>query len=242
MDQEAFRFKQFVIHQDRCAMKVGTDGVLLGAWASVEGAQTALDIGTGTGLIAVMLGQRSTSVTIDAVEIDTDSCAQAQQNMEAAPWADRLRLIPSSIQEYAQTANQEYDLILSNPPFFTGGVLSDQQDRNQVRHTIKLSHADLLRSVRKLLKPEGRFCLILPLIEGLRFQELARSYQLYPTKILEVHPRPQKPVNRLLMQLERREVEVLRDRISVYPEEGEDWTAAYKRLTADFYLKIPANK
>lgn len=221
-------------------MKVGTDGVLLGAWADGNNARYALDIGTGTGLIAVMLGQRHPDLQIDAVEIDVKASGQARENMEAAPWGDRLKLIESSVQDYAAATDRRYDLIVSNPPFFTGGVLSDQQDRNHVRHTVKLSHADLLRTVRELLAPQGRFCLILPLIEGLRFEELARSYQLHLRKVLEIHPRPQKPANRLLMQLERSAGEVERTSMSVYPETGDDWTEAYKRLTADFYLKIPA--
>ena len=168
-----FNFKQFSIEQDQCPMKVGTDGVLLGAWVDTSNTENILDIGTGTGLIAIMLAQRTQTAQIDAVEIDNHACSQAQANMEASPWNDRLKSIESSIQDFAKLSQTEYDLIVSNPPFFTGGTLSAQNDRNNVRHTVKLPNGELLSSARRLLKKDGRFCVVLPLIEGLRFKELS---------------------------------------------------------------------
>ncbi|MEM1220603.1 MAG: methyltransferase, partial [Bacteroidota bacterium] len=186
---EPFRFKKFSVAQDRCKMKVGTDGVLLGAWTRVQDHEKALDIGTGTGLIALILGQRSEQLQIVGVEIDRDSCEQAADNFRAAPWSDRLQIIDGSVQDYARDTPEQYDLIVSNPPFFTGGTISDSQDRNDVRHTIKLSHADLLRSVQKLLSSRGCFNIILPLIEGLRFIELAETYNLRLSRRQEVRPK-----------------------------------------------------
>lgn len=233
-----FHFKQFVIHQDRCAMKVGTDGVLLGAWADVTGVHKALDIGAGTGVIAIMLGQRTESAEIHAVEIDKDSFTQAQENMAAAPWGERLQVLHVSIQEYLRSAKDRYDLIVSNPPFFSGGTFSNNQDRNSVRHTVKLPHGDLLTAARTLLKEEGRFCVILPFLEGLRFEELARSYKLYCTRKMEVRPKADKAIERLLLEFERREKEQSKEMLVIQKEKRNNWTEDYIALTGDFYLKM----
>ncbi len=232
-----FQFKSFVIDQDRCAMKVGTDGVLLGAWAPVERAARILDIGTGTGLIAIMLAQRTKDSAVDAVEIDEAACGQARENMERTSWSERLRAFPLSIQDYAKTKATRYDLIVSNPPFFSGGTFSGSQDRNAVRHTVKLPHGDLLGAVRSLLAPDGRFCVVLPFMEGLRFRELANHYHLYCTRMTEVVPREGKPVARLLLQFEPSLRPVVKDRLAIADENGR-WTEAYKELTEPFYLKI----
>ena len=234
-----FQFKQFAIAQDRCSMKVGTDGVLLGAWTDVSSARTALDIGTGTGVIAIMLGQRRSDMHVHAVELEPEACAQARENMAAAPWSDRLTLHEQPVQEFARYTDQRFDLIVSNPPFFSGGTFSDRQDRNQVRHTIKLPHGDLLTAARQLLTEEGRFCVILPLIEGLRFQELAQTYNLFCTKLTEVLPRPNKPVERLLMEFQLAEKPCRKDQLILQKQEGQNnWTEAYANLTRAFYLHL----
>lgn len=233
-----FQFKQFSIAQDKCSMKVGTDGVLLGAWANVEGAKQILDIGAGTGLIAIMLGQRNTEAQIHAVEIDDLAFVQAQENMQHAPWANRLSVFHQSIQDFSSTPAQSYDLIVSNPPFFSGGTFSFNQDRNSVRHTVKLPHGDMLRSVQKLLAKNGKFCVILPFVEGLRFQELAASYHFYCTRVTEVLPRANKPVERLLMQFELESSTPQRDQLIIQHEGPNEWTEAYQNLTRAFYLKM----
>ncbi len=231
-----FQFKQFNIHQDRCAMKVGTDGVLLGAWADVRSARSILDIGTGSGLIAIMLAQRAPDAHIQAVEVDKEAYEQACGNMAQAPWADRLEAFHMSIQHFAKAAPQRYELIVSNPPFFTGGTFSNHQDRNSVRHTIKLPHGDLLSAVRNLLAPGGRFCLILPYIEGLRFQEMARHYHLYCTRLMEVKPKKEKAVERLLMQFELEQKELEKESLVIQKEGQNEWTEEYVRLAGAFYL------
>ena len=233
-----FRFKQFDIHQDKCTMKVGTDGVLLGAWANVENARKALDIGTGTGLIALMLGQRTSGCDIHAVEIDETAANQARENAAGVPWKNRVNIIHRAIQDYQKECEEKYDLIVSNPPFFSGGTFSGNQDKNNVRHTIKLPHGDLLSAARNLLEPGGKFCIILPFIEGLRFQELAQSYKLYCTRLTEVLPTGKKPVERLLMQFERQERPVEKDSLIIQKGKRNEWTDAYIRLTGDFYLKM----
>ncbi len=233
-----FHFKQFIIEQDRCPMQIGTDGVLLGAWTEISGSNRILDIGTGTGIIAIILAQRTEQSNIHAVEIHPESSQQAAENMEASPWGDRLQVFNESIQDFAKGRRQEYDLIVSNPPFFSGGTFSNRQDRTNVRHTTKLPHGDLLSCARNLLAPGGRFCVILPFIEGLRFQELAATYHLYCTKITEVSPRPGKEVNRLLLQFEMSSGTLVKDTLAIRQRDSDEWTEEYVKLTGDFYLKM----
>ena len=217
-------------------MKVGTDGVLLGAWADVAGPERILDIGTGSGVIAIMLAQRRPSAAVHGVEIDAESCEQARENVRISPWADRLSMVCASVQTY-EGKEGAYDLIVSNPPFFSGGTFSDNQDRTSIRHTTKLPHGDLLQSARRLLSPAGRFCVVLPLIEGLRFREMATQYQLYCTRFRAVRSKEEKPVERLLLQFERRPKEIVEEPELIIQFDGiNDWTPAYRELTGDFYL------
>lgn len=233
-----FHFKQFSIAQDRCSMKVGTDGVLLGAWADVSGTSAILDIGTGTGLIAIMLAQRTENALIDAVEINESACRQAIENMSVSPWANRLKAIPEAIQQFAKNTSKQYDLIVSNPPFFSGGTFSDVEDRNIVRHTVKLPNGDLLAAVRSLLTENGKFCVILPTLEGLRFQERAQNYRLFCTKTLEIKPKHDKTVERVLLQFEKKPQTLEKSELVIQFEERNDWTEDYIALTGDFYLKM----
>ncbi len=233
---DTFQFKQFSVRQAKSAMKVGTDGVLLGAWVDVQGVRKALDVGTGTGLIALMLAQRS-DARIDAVEIDAGAAAEASENAAASPWADRVRVFHQSIQDYARQANERYDLVVSNPPFFTGGVLSAYQDRASVRHTVKLPHGDLLDAARKLLQPQGRLAVILPYLEGLRFGELAASYGFYLCRRTKVRPLPHQPFNRLLLEFAR-DVRPLKESELVIQDAQGQWSADYVELTRPFYITI----
>jgi len=219
-------------------MKVGTDGVLLGAWADVDQVEKGLDIGTGTGVIALMLAQRAQRAVIHAVEIDEDSFQQARGNAQRSPWADRLLVHHASIQDFATRYSAEYDLIVSNPPFFSGGTFSNNQERNSVRHTIKLPHGDLLSASRSLLRPQGRFCVVLPYIEGLRFQELAASYRLFCNRVLEVKPRPDRPVERLLLEFETTRRTLQKEQLIIQEAGSDAWTEAYTVLTRAFYLNL----
>ncbi|MBK7410644.1 MAG: methyltransferase [Saprospirales bacterium] len=237
MPKDRFRFQQFTILQDRCLMKVGTDGVLLGAWTPVEGAKTILDIGTGTGLIALMLAQRAPGALIHAVELDAPSAEQAAENAIASPWGDRVSVIPQGIQEFALHATTRYDLIVSNPPFFYGGLKSPRAERNRVRHAETLTFGELLKTVAHLLAPTGRFCVILPQAEGTAFQQIALSFGLFHTRIREVCGRSGKPVERLLLQFERESRPVLREPLlSIYDETPGIWTEAFNALTGGYYL------
>jgi tRNA1Val (adenine37-N6)-methyltransferase len=236
---QSFTFKHFRIDQDQCTMKVGTDGVLLGAWADVSKAKMLLDIGTGTGLIAIMLAQRTQNtegVKVHAVEIDPIAAKQAEENMEISPFSERLGSVNDSIQSFAKSVSHQYDLIVSNPPFFSGGTFSSNQDKTNVRHTVKLSHGDLLQATRLLLAKNGKFCVILPLIEGLRFIDIAKTYGFFCTKKTEVYTLADKAVERLLLQFElinnEMETETL---IMLNSQKRNDYTAAYKDLTKNFY-------
>ncbi len=233
-----FHFKDFSIAQDRALMKVGTDGVLLGAWVEPGRAQTILDIGTGTGLIAGMLAQRTTDASITGIEIDEGSARQAAENMAATPWSERIRIVHISLQDFADTSDLSFDLIVSNPPFFTGGIQSPDPGRNSVRHTVSLSHTQLLETAVRLLRQEtGRLALILPHTEGNALIALARRYDLYVQRCTRVHPTKQLPAHRLLLELGGIPTDDAVPEELVIQEGGRnEWTSAYSKLTEQFYL------
>lgn len=237
--KDIFRFKKFHVDQTNCLMKVSTDGVLLGAWTRILASRTALDIGSGSGVIAIMLAQRSTELMqIVGVEIDENSCLQARENTTASPWADRLGMVHASVQDYARNCGQTFDLIVSNPPFFTAGTLSYNQKRNSVRHAVSLPHDDLLQVVSVLLSPAGHFSVILPVFEGTRFKEQAEGYQLYLSAETQVHGVASKPVERVLFEFARRKPDYIRRNKIVIYSEVKEFTESYKQLTKDFYLKF----
>jgi len=234
MGRNYFRFKQFLIKQEGAAMKVGTDGVLLGAWADLENVTSALDVGTGSGVIALMIAQRS-NATIKGVEIDSASALQARHNFESSPWSNRLSIENSSLQDYVKVNDQKFDLIVSNPPYFNKSLKSPSQERTLTRHTDELPNADLLEGVSKLLNPEGRFCAIFPYIEGNIFIAEAVNYGLYCNKKLYIQSKPDKPIIRILIDFSFTKKKLVESTLSVHTVNG-DYTADYKTLTADFYL------
>jgi tRNA1Val (adenine37-N6)-methyltransferase len=233
-----FKFKQFEIKQDRATMKVNTDGILLGSWSQVCDKKHVLDIGTGTGVIAIMLAQRSSEIHVVGIDIDELSAEEASENMALSPFADRLSCVCIPLQDYADQYRHQYDLIVSNPPFFTGGTFSINENKNNVRHTVKLSHVDLLRSVRYLLAPNGHFDVVLPYIEGLRFIEMAEKYDLYPHRITEVIPKEGKPSERLLLSFtEHMSNAIDRSELIVSASDNaNDYTAEFTALNKDYYL------
>lgn len=235
--EQIFKFKQFQISQERSAMKVGTDGVLLGAWVQVDQAEKILDIGAGTGVIAIMLAQRHPTATVTGIEIDTVASEEAILNMSNCLWHDRLSLVNQPLQDFCQQTSEKFDLLVSNPPFFTGGVLSDSQDKANVRHTVKLSHNDLLRCARSLMHRDSRIAVILPYLEGLRFIELSDTFGFYPLRITEVYPKEDKGVERLLIELALKKPQnIEQSRIVIQKEARNDWTTEYRALLKEFYL------
>jgi len=219
-------------------MKVGTDGVLLGAWVKVDtAAKRILDIGTGTGLLALMMAQKSPKALIDAVEIDHQAFLQASENFAASPWMNRLKIYPSPIQKFAQIVPYQYDLIITNPPYFHNSYKAKTTARTQARHSDTLSPDELLSAVRQLLQPEGSFQLILPTTEGLQFQELAKTYGLHCHQLMHFKPKPNKPKKRLLMAFRLHEKDtVLKIEELVGRGANNLHTADYRQLTGDFYL------
>ncbi|MCZ2100607.1 MAG: methyltransferase [Chitinophagales bacterium] len=232
-----FRFKQFEIHQDHCPMKVNTDGVLLGAWSDIRNAQKALDIGTGTGVIAMMLAERNEHLNVKAIEIDKPAFLQAASNVRNCIFANRIQVYHYSIQDYASISHQKYDLIISNPPYFDAGTLAENPLKANVRHTIQLPHEDLLIAVQQLLKEGGHFDVILPVTEGRRLIERAEKYGLFPIHITEVYPKTHKPIERLLIRLGHQSQGATIDQLIIHnSDHPKDYTAAYIQLTKDFYL------
>ena len=220
-------------------MKVGIDAVLLGAWATVVGARTALDIGTGTAVLPLMLAQRNPDLLLDAVEMDETAAQQASENVQNSPWLNRIHIFPTAIQTFAQKATKTYDLIISNPPFWDEqmGAASPNAQRQQARHTAALTHKDLLGCVQKLLAENGRFTLILPKKQEASFVLLAAKQKLYPAHLVNVYPKPGKPAHRILLELVREKRPYTPTHLTIETEHHHQYTDEFASLTEAFYLK-----
>lgn len=233
-----FNFKQFTIEQDRCAMKIGTDGILLGAWAEIKDPYAVLDIGAGTGVIGLMLAQRSSAEQIDALEIDEDAYEQCVDNFENSPWADRLFCYHAALEEFAEEMKDEkYDLIISNPPFYTAEYKSNNEARNSARFEDAMPFEDLIEFSSVLLSDEGSFAVIIPFIEEQNFLELCRDVNLFPNRITRVRGTKDSEVKRSLLQLSFSKTEVFRDEL-VLEAGRHEYTEDYIALVEDFYLKL----
>lgn len=233
-----FNFKQFTIQQDRCAMKVGTDGVLLGAWAPIiNNPYNMLDIGTGTGLIALMLAQRSNAEQIDAIEIDDDAYEQATENFENSPWNDRLYCYHAGLDEFVEEVEEEFDLIVSNPPFYTDEYKSGDDQRDNARFEDSLPFDELVEAADYFLSDHGIFALIVPFKEEEKIIALCQERDLFPLKITRVKGTPTTEIKRSLMAFTRIEQPAVIDELVI--EVGRhDYTPEYIELTKEFYLKM----
>ncbi|WP_421225605.1 tRNA1(Val) (adenine(37)-N6)-methyltransferase [Aeromonas jandaei] len=230
-----FTFKQFHINHDRCAMKVGTDGILLGAWAPVEQARRVLDIGSGSGLIALMLAQRSRSdCHIDGVELDSDAVIQARENVAASPWADRVTITESAVQGYQAAP---YDLIVSNPPYFVAGQSFSDPVRAMARHTGALDSHALLAACDRLLAPNGEVALVLPTAMADEILCISADYDLHGICYTAVITREGKEANRVLLRLGRGLNRCERGDIVIHSADGA-YSDRYIQLTSPFYLKM----
>jgi tRNA1Val (adenine37-N6)-methyltransferase len=237
MGNDYFKFKQFTIYQDKCAMKVGTDGVLLGAWANVEKADRILDIGTGTGLIALMMAQRS-NATIDAVEIDSNACEQVLENVNQSPWSDRIKIIHQSFQDFATETKTKYDLIVSNPPYFQNALTTPLEKRTKARHNTDLQLADILTGALHCLSDSGTLSLILPYIEGSLFIVKAAEQGLYCVRKTNVLPKPGRKPKRLLLEFKKIKKPFTEQQLVIELNKRHEYSDDYKNLTKDFYLKF----
>lgn len=236
MPNSTFAFKQFTIHQDLCAMKVGTDAVLLGSWVFPNGSRQILDIGTGTGIIALMLAQK-TEAQIHAIDIDDLSVKQAVQNFETSKFHNRLSVSHTSLQDFARHSNRKFNLIVTNPPYFQASVKSSDEHRSNARHADILPFEELIDGVIKLLDEKGKFCLILPKNEALQFRELAEKRGLHLSKLMRVKGRADKDTEkRHLMQFEFKPTEFSESSLTIERDERHTYTEEYKSLTKDYYL------
>jgi len=243
MPKDYFQFKQFLVKQGRSAFKVGTDGVLLGAWAGVENAGSILDVGSGTGLIALILAQRTsasveeTGIHIEALEIDKESFEQAMDNVRISPWNHRIKVINQSFQDYCGTGPAVFDLIVSNPPFFSDSLKPDRQEKEISRHDTLLGRGELISGVGKLLAPEGRFCVILPVEESNKLQKSGMETGLSLHRICRVSPTTRLPVKRHLLEFGWKPVDIVQEsEMAIERDRRHDYTDAYRELTRDFYL------
>lgn len=233
-----FQFKQFRIIQERSAMKVGMDGVLLGAWTDTTGAGRILDIGTGTGLIALMMAQKNSLAQIGTIEIDPEAFHEAVQNIRNSPWSDRIYPVRCSFQEFVVQTNQKYDLILSNPPYFTNGHQSPLENRAQARHSDSLPIEVLISGAAGLLSKNGKLALILPIESLQEIEQLAVSNNLCISRLCRVKPNPQKPDFRILIELTNSDCTIQEETLMIEFEKHHDYTPEYKEMTRDFYLKF----
>lgn len=238
MSNPYFRFKKFTVWHDRCAMKVGTDGVLLGGWAEVAEARHILDIGTGTGLIALMLAQRNPAAAIDAIDIDPDACLQAEANVAASPFAGRIRIIPASLADFRPEETRRYELIVSNPPYFTDALKCPDNQRRIARHTDTLPLGDLLQTARRWLRPGGRLGLVWPADGQKRLEAAARDANLHFIRLTSVYSRPGAPPKRLLAELGLTPVAEPAGGSLTIEDERHQYTGEFTKLMKDFYLYL----
>lgn len=238
MSFKPFLFKKFSVRQDRCAMKIGTDGVLLGAWTSTsQDPFSILDIGAGTGVVALMLAQRCRAELIDAIEIDADAYEQCIENFENSPWNDRLFCYHASLEEFVEEIDDTYDLIVSNPPFYSDEYKSENNQRNMARFQDALPFKHLLESVSKLLSETGIFSVIIPYNEESTFIDLATNFNLFPKRILRVKGNPTSDIKRCLIEFSFTKGRVETNELIIETERHQ-YTQEYINLTKDFYLKM----
>lgn len=235
---EPFKFKEFTVHQDRCAMKIGTDGVLLGAWAGLEiEPDSILDVGAGTGVIGLQLAQRTFAHTIDAVEIDHDAYEQCQENFEASPWGDRLFCYHAAFQEFAQEIDERYDLIVSNPPFYTEDYKTPDPKRDQARFNDALPFDHLLVCAAHMLNDDGVIALILPYSMEGDLVELAGQIGLHPARICRVRGQLESPIKRSMIEFCKTNKEPIESELTLEIARHE-YTPEYRDLVSKFYLKM----
>lgn len=234
MGSKGFTFKQFEINHEGCAMKVGTDGVLLGAWCSCQSAQRIADVGTGTGLIALMCAQRNSEAKIDAIEIDSAAATCARENVARSAWNDRIEVIESAIQQFS--TEERYDLIVSNPPYFSETLQSPDPSRATARHNCSLPHRDLIDAAKRLLTPDGRLSIILPADESRRFAMQAVVAGLHLRRRCDIATKKGAAPKRTMSEWSLATGEASIEELTLSAEDGSR-SEEYSRLTEDFYLK-----
>ena len=234
-----FHFKQFTIQDEKSAMKIGTDAVLLGAWCPIDNnPKTILDIGTGTGILSLMLAQRSASEQIDAIEIDENAYEECVENFENSPWSDRLFCFHAGLDEFVEEPEEEYDLIICNPPFYAEDFKSKNESRDLARFQDAMPFEDLIEAADLLLSENGIFSVIIPFKEEENFINLCAEVELFPTKITRVKGSDKTAIVRSLLAFKRFELSVLDADELIIEINRHEYTNDYINLTKDFYLKM----
>ena len=221
--KDMFQFKQFTIEQELCAMKVGTDGVLLGAWA--KGGPRILDIGTGTGIIALMMAQRYPEAQVTAIDIDEGAVRQAEQNVSQLPFLGRISVLQQAVQEHLG----EYESIVSNPPFFIDSLQAPDEQRNMARHTATLSYAELMKAAYRLLADNGEFSVVIPFDYRRRMEDEAVFVGFFPSRVCGVKTTERKPAKRYLLAFRKHPCPCQKEQLTIGSED-------YQALTSAFYL------
>lgn len=237
LKEQIFKFKQFSLSQGKNAMKLGTDAVVLGAYVNPYLAKNILDIGTGTGILALMMAQKSDAL-IQAVEIDEVAALEAEFNFKQSKWVDQFSLYNGSIQDYTSSnPSIKFDLIITNPPYFVAGnqFEIEEEKRRTARHTNTLSFDELAKIIAELLHEDGTIAMVLPVQEAELFIQIAETYLLFPKEILQVFPKKSKPFNRLVMLFSKQKQNIIQQELVIYNEDN-SYTETYYELTKDFYL------
>ena len=233
----SFRFKQFVVEDDQSSMRIGTDAVLLGAWVNPENRSEILDIGTGCGVIALMMAQKSTGA-ITAIDIDGDSVNQASLNFQNSSWNRRLKAFHCSFREFANHHPHKFDLVITNPPWFSNSLRSPLKNRNIARHDDYLKASDLLTGVISILSSNGKFCLILPAEDAATFIDHAKAHHLFLTRQLLVISKPGFPPKRIAMEFSLSPPGNICNEELIIRREDNSFTEDYRELTKDFYIEF----
>ncbi|GAB6120518.1 tRNA1(Val) (adenine(37)-N6)-methyltransferase [Dysgonomonas termitidis] len=236
MPNPYFKFKQFTIYHNLCAMKVGTDGVLLGAWTNIPEAKKALDIGTGTGLIALMLAQRDNKLCINAIDIDSNAIEQAKENIRQSPFFSQIHILGSSLQDF-RLCGQQYDLIVSNPPFFIQSLKSPHDGRTLARHTDSLSSDELLEISAALLTDNGKLSIIYPFGHKETLFSLSKKHNLYPSRVTNVYPTPVSLPKRVLIEFSKTELPLIETNL-IIEKDRHVYSDEFTGLVKNFYLKM----
>lgn len=235
MSNPYFKFKQFTVWHDKCAMKVGTDGVLLGVWAQIKNAKNVLDVGTGTGLIALLLAQRNANLQIKAIEIDQLAALQAEENVKQSPWADRIEVLCQDFRTFSQESR--LDLIISNPPYFIDALRCPDRQRSTARHTCELNYELLFSKSVQLLQEKGRISIIIPVEVEKKVIATAWKYGLFPIHGLRVFTMMGKPCRRVLLSFEFQEKEYVEEKLHIRLNMSE-YTDEYRALMHEYYLRF----
>lgn len=236
MSKNSFQFKQFTVNQEHCAMKVGTDGTLLGAWAKAYAKEPRiLDIGTGTGLVALMMAQRYPQATVVGVDIDSDAVRQAQENVAASPFVDRIMINMGDATK--MTDKEGYDAIVCNPPYFVDSLVCPGEKRTMARHAVTLNYNTLIHAANNLLKNDGCLSIVIPVANKDNIDSAVAFEGLFITKICQIKTTLNKSAKRMLIEIRKTavsNVEFKEEILESLPGQRSEW---YHEITKDFYIK-----